>query len=55
MGIGPSIPGGGPLPGGGPEAGGIGIPAPDILMGGPIGGPQGPGVEEPELPAGLPT
>lgn len=38
---------------GGPaqELGGIGI---DILTGGK-GTPQGPGVEDPELPAGLPT
>ena len=47
-------PKGGPLPGG-PEMGGMGMPpGPDILTGGK-GGPQGPGVEEPELPAGLPT
>ena len=40
----------GPGPGG-PDTGGMGI---DILTGGK-GTPQGPGVEDPELPAGLPT
>ena len=40
----------GPM-GPGPDTGGMGI---DILTGGK-GTPQGPGVEDPELPAGLPT